>query len=597
MASHGNSQSPAAKLGPIYRAIWESDNRVEGFRPAALSPETTGDPRWQGMLETVRSHRRDKTLRDANGKLSQAVLDELAWAGYFGQAIPTEYGGAGLKFVEFIARLRQMAALDPTTAGVLGIHSCIGAAGQLVNFGSAEQKARWLPELASGKRIGCFAITEPAAGSDLTALRTKFERRDGRWLVSGEKVFITNAEHSRLCALVGLRDEKPVMAIVELPASDTAEFLVVRYGLHALRHTWNNGLRFQNYSLTDDAFLSGDARDGVAMAYHGLNRGRTALCANAGGSLRIVLAATIPWVLKRKTYGKSLAERELVRKRLARLAALIVGCDAVSHWSASCITAGIAGELEGVVAKSFGADALAEGAIDIGLRTHGGRSFLHGHWIGDHLPDYFAPSIYEGERDILALAFFRTLAKDHARQFFEPITRRVSESKEKNFAWTNPVALWSLRDVLLPYGKWLAQRSWEWLIPKATGVRQEPWTTLVVQSLQGLHGEGLKLSRLVRKHGARLAERQCSLVDWSIRIQRYTTAVVAALHGQASQSEIVRKAAEVLAWDALREASGKRASDSDFRRYNQLGEKLCDGGWQELAEPFDAEILFPYDQT
>ncbi len=596
MASRAAPQSPAAKLGPIYKAIWESDNRVDGFRPSALAAEVTSDPRWQAMLETVRSHRRNKTLRDANGKLSQTVLDELAAGGYFGQAIPAEHGGVGLKFVEFIARLRQMASLDPTTAGVLAVHSCIGAAGQLINFGNSEQKARWLPELASGKRIGCFAITEAGAGSDLTALRTKFEQRDGKWSVSGEKIFITNAEHSRLCALVGLRDGKSSMAIVELPTSDTAEFQVVRYGLHALRHTWNNGLRFQEFAIPDNAFLSADARDGVAMAYHGLNRGRTALCANAGGSLRIVLAATIPWVLKRRTYGKSLAERELVRKRLARLAALIVGCDAISHWSASCITAGIAGELEGVVAKSFGADALAEGAIDIGLRTHGGRSFLHGHWIGDHLPDYFAPSIYEGERDILALAFFRTLAKDHAREFFEPITRRAAEGKDQKFSWTNPSALWSLRDVLLPYGKWLARRTWEWLVPKPIGIHDAPWTTLVVQGLQGLHGEGLKLSALLRKHGARLADRQCSLVDWSIRVQRYTTAVVAALHGQASQSEIVRRAAEVLAFDALREASGKRPTDSDFRRYNQLGQKLCDGGWQELAEPFDAELLFPYEE-
>src|SRR5205814_4150080 len=118
--------------------------------------------------------------------------------------------------------------------------------------------------------------------------------------------------------------------------------------------------------------------DGLTIAYHGLNLGRIALCAAAAGSLRVLLANLLPWAGFRRTYGQAINTRELVKRRLARLAALTAGADALVAWGSWLIDEGYRGELECVIAKIFGSEALKEAAIELFMKTHGGRSFLKG---------------------------------------------------------------------------------------------------------------------------------------------------------------------------------------------------------------------------
>ena len=173
-------------------------------------------------------------------------------------------------------------------------------------------------------------------------------------------------------------DGKPAVLIADLPPQENEHFQIVRYGLYALRHAYNNGLRFNNFRVPKENLLKPPIGDGLTIAYHGLNLGRLSLCAGAAGSMRVMLANMLPWAEFRRTYGQPIATRELVKRRIARLAGLIAGADALVAWGSWLIDQGYRGELECIIAKIFGSEAQKEAAIELFMKTHGGRSFLQG---------------------------------------------------------------------------------------------------------------------------------------------------------------------------------------------------------------------------
>ena len=191
------------------------------------------------------------------------------------------------------------------------------------------------------------------------------------------------------------------------------------------------------------------------------------MCAGAAGTMRVMLANMLPWAEFRRTYGQPIATRELVKRRIARLAGLIAGADALVAWGSWLIDQGYRGELECIIAKIFGSEAQKEAAIELFMKTHGGRSFLHGHLFGDNVHDFLAPCIYEGEGEMLGMAFFKSLVKEHGKAYFEPIGKRLQQHKMKTFNPMNPVHLWRLRRELWSYGKWK-------LGQKFTGRDREP---------------------------------------------------------------------------------------------------------------------------
>ena len=127
------------------------------------------------------------------------------------------------------------------------------------------------------------------------------------------------------------------------------------------------------------------------------------------------------------------------------MAALIVGCDALVDWCSWLLDQGFRGELECIVAKIFGSEAQKEAAVELFMKTHGGRAFLRGHLFGDNIHEYLAPCIYEGEGEMLGMAFFKSLIKEHGKQFFEPIGRALQAAGIKKPNPLNPAHAWALR--------------------------------------------------------------------------------------------------------------------------------------------------------
>src|SRR6516162_2315804 len=202
---------------PIHKAVWDGKTPLVLFNPPPMPDSAPCDAAMEFSIDVVRRRRNTGALHDERGKVSEDTFAELGRAGYWGMLIDTKYGGQGAPFQRFTRFLTRMATLDPMVAGLASVHGCIGAVDPVRAFGNAEQKARFLPRLASGEALSGFALTEPGAGSDLTALRTTAVAAGDDYEVTGEKLFITNAIPGRTVGLVVILEGKPAVLIVELP--------------------------------------------------------------------------------------------------------------------------------------------------------------------------------------------------------------------------------------------------------------------------------------------------------------------------------------------------------------------------------------------
>ena len=192
---------------PAHRAVWEKQPPYELFTSrTAIIPDGVKTV-MEESIRVVGIHRKDGSLYDQHGKISETVFKSLAGVGYWGLLVDSQYGGSGSSFSAFAQFLTTMATHEPTIAGLASVHGCIGAVDPVRTFGNAEQKKQYLPALASGSKLSAFALTEPCAGSDLTALRTRAELRGSHYHVSGEKLFITNVVPGRTIGLVCLIEE------------------------------------------------------------------------------------------------------------------------------------------------------------------------------------------------------------------------------------------------------------------------------------------------------------------------------------------------------------------------------------------------------
>jgi alkylation response protein AidB-like acyl-CoA dehydrogenase len=579
---------------PVHRAVWDKEIPIEMFAPPPLPASAPCDATMDRCYEIIKKHRYAFTLIDDKGKVSQQVFDELAQAGYWGMLIDPKFGGQGAPFARFGRFLTRMATMDPMTAGLASVHGCIGAVDPVRSFGTPEQKARFLPRLASGESLSGFALTEPNAGSDLTALRTTAVLNGDHYEVTGEKLFITNAIPGRTIGLVVMLDGKPAVLIADLPKTENDEFQMVPYGLYALRNGHNNGLKFNKFRVPKENLLSPPLGDGLTIAYHGLNLGRIALCANASGTMRILLANLLPWADFRRTYGQAINTRELVKRRIARLAALICGADALVDWCSWLIDQGYRGELECVIAKVFGSEALKEAAIELFMKTHGGRSFLQGHIFGDNVYDFLAPCIYEGEGEILGLAFFKSLVKRHGLRFFEPIGKALQRAQIRTFNPVNPLHAWALRKELGDYTKWFLAQKFGHKTHTALPAMDTRFTDHIAFAMELFSGYPAEISGTMRKHQLKLADRQCRMAELSQRVQDTVILLVTSLWGGQQKEEASKLAADLLCQDIRRKLTGRRPTDSYFRDAGKLADMIIKGEFSAIADAPKAEIMRPY---
>ena len=536
-------------------AVWDGDGG--GFAAAAARAAEPLSGRIEAVLERAETEiarlRTDRGLYEPAappaagpapiadpppppcGVLRQDVEAALGDVGLWGIAVPEAHGGSGGSMADLARAITRLAANVPTVAGTLAVHSSIGAVSAVTGFGSEEQRARLLPALAAGRPLSIFAATEPDAGCDLGRVSSVIDRRDGRLLLTGTKMFITGATYGRLVKVLAVCAGRPVVVVVPLPDVDTPTFRLRRYALHPLKHAHNAALEFAGHEVDPRNVIDpGAIGDPLQIVWHGLNRGRITLSAQAAGTLRLLLSQARDHASRRVTWNQPIASRQLIQGRLGRIAAAIVACDALATWAAAAIDGGQSGEWEAITAKVVASHCVRDAAIDA-LGVHGGRAFLVGHPLGDSLHDHFAVTVYEGESDLLGLALFKGIARHHP------------------LAASRDTAAWRRA------GSWLAWR----VAAAARGGRGESaildrrLRDHAVRARQALSRLAITVDRAVRRHGRSLAERQLEVAALSVAVRDAVSVLAVAHHADASGDDRLLLAADAWCRLALARAAGR----------------------------------------
>jgi alkylation response protein AidB-like acyl-CoA dehydrogenase len=346
-------------------------------------------------------------------EIPRDAIRTLGEAGLLGVTIPEEYGGPGLDATSLCLVVEELAAADAGTSVAVAVQSGLAAA-PILRAGTDEQKARWLPRLASGELIGCYALTEPEAGSDTASLRTRAERSGDGWSISGSKQWITNggiADLFVIFARTGGPGAKGVSAFV----SESAPGLTVsrempKMGLHTSSTV---ELAFDGLRVGDDAML-GPEGEGLKLALATLDGGRITIAAQACGIARAALDLAVSYAKERQAFGGPIARFQGLQFPIAEVAAMLDAARLLTYDAAALRDAGEPHGAAGAKAKLF-ASSVAVRAADVAVQTLGGYGYSAEYPAERYYRDAKITEIYEGTSEIQRLVIARSLFGDAAR--------------------------------------------------------------------------------------------------------------------------------------------------------------------------------------
>src|SRR5947208_870629 len=344
-------------------------------------------------------------------------IAELGERGLLGLYVPEKYGGAGLSQTGYCRVSEEFAQIDATLSVVMGVHQSIGMKG-IVLFGSDEQKSRFLPDLASGRKLAGFALTEPDAGSDAYHLQSRAVREpDGAWRLNGEKRYIGNG---------GTGDVFVTFARTEIDGEDRHTAFIVEKGMKGFEvgHRYDTmGLRgndlrqlyFNDLRIPPENVLN-EPGEGFRTAMQILNNGRLSLGTGSVGASKWLLDRVIPHVRDRRQFGQPLADFELVQEKIGWMVSFTFGLESMAYLTTGLVDAGIPDySLESAICKVAGTEFIWY-AANRALQLKGGEGYMRDEPYEKLLRDIRIFPIFEGANDVMrafiALAGMKPLGED-----------------------------------------------------------------------------------------------------------------------------------------------------------------------------------------
>ncbi len=349
-------------------------------------------------------------------RIPDAIVAEMRALGLFGMTIPEQYGGLGLSTEEECLAVMELGRTSPAFRSVIGTNNGIGSQG-LVMDGTSEQKARYLPKMASGEIIGSFALTEPEAGSDAGSLTTRAVRRDDGFVIDGTKRYITNAPHAQLFTVFARTDantsgSRGVSAF--LVDADQAGITLGppnrkmgQQGAHVC------DVIFEDCWVPNDALLGGtdNLGRGFQTAMKTLDRGRLHISALAVGCAERLIEDSVGYAVERKQFGQAIAEFQLVQAMLAdsRTEAYAARCMVID--AAHRRDAGESVTMLASCCKLFASEMVGRVA-DRAVQIFGGAGYMEEYGIERFYRDVRLFRIYEGTSQIQQTLIARHMVRD-----------------------------------------------------------------------------------------------------------------------------------------------------------------------------------------
>lgn len=347
---------------------------------------------------------------DRQRQFPSEALKQLARLGAFGVAVPESYGGAGLDYLALAIVIEEIAAGDGGTSTIISVNNCpVCSIG--LSYANDAQKAQWLRPLASGDMLGAFALTEPHAGSDASALRTMARRDGDHYVLNGVKQFITSGKNADVCIVMAVTDRdagKRGISAFWVP-TDTPGYVVARVEEKLGQHSSDTAQIVLEDCRIPVAYRIGDEGMGYKIALSGLEGGRIGIAAQAIGMARAAFDAALNYAKDRESFDKPLFEHQAVQFKLAEMATQIDAARQLVWHAASMKDAGLPCLKEAAMAKLFASE-MAEKVCSDALQIHGGYGYLSDFPVERIYRDVRVCQIYEGTSDIQKILIARALA-------------------------------------------------------------------------------------------------------------------------------------------------------------------------------------------
>ncbi|HZV49446.1 MAG TPA: acyl-CoA dehydrogenase family protein [Candidatus Dormibacteraeota bacterium] len=347
-----------------------------------------------------------------SGRYPEEIVEAMKGLGLFGMLVPAEYGGIGLDAVSYAIVFEELSRGWMGVAGVLGSHSM--ATLLLARYGTEEQRRRWLPDLAAGRRRSGLALTEPGAGSDLQGIATVARREGDEYVVTGTKTWITNARHA---------DPLPVLVKTDPSAEPRhrgMSILMVERGTPGYSVSRDLGklgykgpesceVVFEEARVPAPNLLGGIEGRGLQQALSVLEFGRINIAARSVGIAQAAYDQALAYARERHAFGRPIAEFQAVQLKLADLATEVQAARLLTWWAASRADAGRA-DVETGMAKYFASEVALRSSLT-SMRIHGGYGYSTEFEVERLYRDAPLMAIGEGTNDVLRTVIARGLLK------------------------------------------------------------------------------------------------------------------------------------------------------------------------------------------
>jgi alkylation response protein AidB-like acyl-CoA dehydrogenase len=349
---------------------------------------------------------------DREHRFPREALAQMGELGFLGMLVPEEFDGAAADHVAYALAIEEIAAGDGATSTIMSVHNSVGCM-PILKFGTDAQKERFLKPMARGRMLGAFCLTEPQAGSDASAIRTRARREGDRWVLNGTKQFITSGKNGDVAIVFAVTDaaagKRGISAFI-VPTA-TPGYRVARIEEKLGQHASDTAqVMFEDMAL-DAGLMLGREGEGYKIALSNLEGGRIGIAAQSVGMARAAFEAAERYAGERETFGVKIRDHQAVAFRLADMATKIEAARLLYLQAAVLRDAGLPCLKEAAMAKLFASE-MAEAVCSAAIQIHGGYGYLKDFPVERIYRDVRVCQIYEGTSDIQRLVIARQLANE-----------------------------------------------------------------------------------------------------------------------------------------------------------------------------------------
>ncbi|HEX2914187.1 MAG TPA: acyl-CoA dehydrogenase family protein [Chloroflexia bacterium] len=344
-------------------------------------------------------------------KIPDNVLSQMKELGYFGLPFPEEYGGMGLGYLGYCLALEELGRANAAYGNIIGAHTSI-AGGTILLGGNEAQKNKYLRGMAEGKLLGAFALTEPSSGSDAASIRTTAVKKGDRYIINGQKLWITNGPYADLITVYASTDKtlgpKGVSSFIVEKGTPGLDYGKTdkKMGLHG-SHTCP--LFFEDMEVPEENRL-GPEGSGFYIAMKALDGGRVSLAAGAIGGAQAMLEASVQHARERQQFGRPIGSNQAIQWMLADMETEIHAARMMMYHAAWKLDKGLRASHEAAMVKVYASE-MAGRVADKAVQIHGGMAYMHDSPIERAYRDVRILRIYEGTSEVQRMIIAEDLLK------------------------------------------------------------------------------------------------------------------------------------------------------------------------------------------